>query len=112
MLDACVQLPPLSASLPALRSAAARGALAGCASRLPGRPAPCDALALRGGRPGLEPLLRQRVLLPGAALHLGGVVLRVETATAAVALPEGQPLRVLAGCVPLSPLDFILCHPR
>ena len=102
-LDPCVQAPPLSQPLAALRAIAAQGApLAAAATRLPGRPAPCDALALRGGAPGLEPLLRQRVLLPGCALHLGAATLRVAAATAAVALPEGQPLRVLAGCVPSS----------
>jgi hypothetical protein len=48
--------------------------------------------------PGCEALLRQRVLLPGATLHLGGAQLLITHATAATELPEGTPLRVLARC--------------
>jgi hypothetical protein len=107
-LDACVQLPPLACSLAALRAAASSGAALQCsAARLPGRPVPCDSLTLAaaaagGAVPGCEALLRQRVLLPGAALHLGGAQLLITHATAATELLEGTPLRVLARCAALS----------
>jgi len=97
-----VQLPPraASATLRRLRALASDGATLRAAARKLARPVGCDIAELVCSQPAALDLLRGRLLLPGALLHLGAAALRVSRAEASSATASDQPLRILPGCAP------------